>query len=93
MARNVFHDTILYSKNTNLNVSINIVGFNVVNAGKVFKVKYWDPLFVGWLEWNTDPCRITATHTTKINYVGRDNSGCSQFTYGKMIDYYSVFVV
>lgn len=43
MARKIFRDTVLYDKGTNLNASANIVGYNNISVGRVFKVKHWDP--------------------------------------------------
>lgn len=38
MTKKVYYDTMLYHKDTNL--IMNLAGFKVINAGKVFEVKH-----------------------------------------------------
>lgn len=69
MKNKVSHGGILYHKCTNLIDVANLVGPNMMSADKAFKVKYWDSPPVGWLTWNWDVPKFSATNATTISYM------------------------
>lgn len=58
VAKKLFHNTILYNKNANLNSLEDIARSKVMNASRFYKVKHWDPPPFRWLKWNNDASNL-----------------------------------
>lgn len=66
MANKIFSDTNLFNKSANLNCLDDFAGSKILNAGKNFKAKHWDPPPVGWLKRNTGASRMEANRLLQL---------------------------
>lgn len=64
----------------------------MINVGKAFGVKHWDPPPIGWLKWITKASKISVANGITISYVCRDSTGRIQKAYGKKIGDYTILV-
>lgn len=69
----MYHHTILYSTNIDLDLSCNIIGNDRHNRRMKQKAKSWIPPSLNWFKWNTDASRIEAKKVTTISYVCKDD--------------------
>lgn len=90
MKNKMFTETFLYNKSTNLSYLDELVGSNVVHAGKIHQTKYWKPPLVDLLNGIQMPPCLVQSRPPRLAY--RDSTGSVLIIAGKIIGDHHILV-